>query len=93
MRCEVDTITYNSSISACQQYAEWQQAVFLLSELCERCLESDVITYQTVVKACEVGAGWQQALYLLGDVETQRLQSLRHSARRKIGQQGLPRSC
>jgi pentatricopeptide repeat protein len=44
---------------------QWQKALALLDQMCEKDVTPDVITYSAAISACGNGGQWQQALALL----------------------------
>jgi len=60
---ETDLITYNSTITACEQGSFLQQALAqLLAEMQAHQVETDLITYSFTITAYEKGSVWQQLL-------------------------------
>ncbi|CAE7947594.1 unnamed protein product, partial [Symbiodinium sp. KB8] len=65
---EVDLISYNSTMAACERggrMGQWQRVVDLLRSLSTRRLEADGISRLTTVCACAKAAQWQYAIRVL----------------------------
>ena len=50
---QVNVITYNATISACEKGQQWITAVSLLREMQNWNMEANVITYSATISACE----------------------------------------
>ncbi len=55
-RLELDVVTYNASISACEKGSQLAQVLALLREMACGRLELDVVTYSASISACEKGS-------------------------------------
>jgi len=63
-RVELDTITYNAAVSACEKGGQWAWALELLADM-EVCrVGLDTITYTAAISACERGPSWQHGFAL-----------------------------
>mmetsp|Transcript_167486 Transcript_167486/g.537854 ORF Transcript_167486/g.537854 Transcript_167486/m.537854 type:complete len:91 (+) Transcript_167486:1-273(+) len=62
---ELDTITYNAAVSACEKCGEWDHAVQILVEMASAHVELDAITYNAEVSAYETGGECDRAFRLL----------------------------
>ena len=73
----VDTITYNSTLSAVSDRGgrdgkDWEWSGLLLAALRERELRSDVIGYTAAITSCELASLWFHAAALLAEMLDQR---------------------
>ena len=51
-------ITYNATMSACQNGDQWQQASELFVRMLGEGVQRDTITDKAAIKACEKGGQW-----------------------------------
>ena len=61
-RHEVETITYNASITACSRCVEWQIAAHACGNMQSSRLFPSLVTQQAVLDACYGAGKWQQAV-------------------------------
>ena len=69
----LDTISYNSAVSACQKADKWRPAVNLLAELICLHLQGDIISYNAVYTACR-SISWRKASSLVEAIQHQDLE-------------------
>merc|ERR1712194_784675 len=63
---DIDIISYNASISACEKGQQWRVALTLLDDLCESNeLQPDVFTYNAAILSCSSSYQWMLAFDLL----------------------------
>eukprot|EP01134_Creolimax_fragrantissima_P006277 CFRG6277T1 len=60
-----DTVTYNSSISACAKGGHWERALELLKEMEIIGIPRNIRTYRTAISACEKAGQWDSAHSLM----------------------------
>jgi len=65
---ELDTITYNAAVGACEQGYQWATALRLFMEMASARVQLDTITYKAAVSACENCGECDHALRLLAEM-------------------------
>jgi hypothetical protein len=70
---EADVISYNAGGAACEKGSQWQQGLWLLSEMQLASLLANFITYNAAITACANFLLWLQALSLLHQLEGRQL--------------------
>ncbi len=55
-RLELDVVSSNASMSACEKGPQWVQAWAMLREMADRRLELDVLSCNAGISACEKGS-------------------------------------
>ncbi|CAE7150636.1 unnamed protein product [Symbiodinium necroappetens] len=68
-RLELQVITYNAAISACEKGSQWPLAIALLAELPQVALDHDVISFNAAISACGRGSQWAVAAALLRQLQ------------------------
>lgn len=81
LRLELDPITSNTAIRACQAFRRWVEAIALL-EAARAWNAVNVVTFSEVISNCEQGGAHQQTLVLLNQME--RLTALKAKKRSNL---------
>eukprot|EP00434_Breviolum_minutum_P035784 symbB.v1.2.031687.t1/scaffold3706.1/size51673/1 len=70
---DVDVVSYNATITACEKGSHWEEAMLLLYEVEMVKLLPDVITYSASMSACNQADQWMFSLCLFDDLQAQQI--------------------
>jgi pentatricopeptide repeat protein len=76
-KVELNTISFNAAISACEKGDEWQRALGLLESMGKDIVKLSTVSYSAAISACGKGDAWQHALALFSEVQRCGLQQNR----------------
>lgn len=60
---QLDIISFDAGISACEKASEWEQALVLLDLSAQKALQPNVITCSALISACGNAGEWPCALH------------------------------
>jgi len=74
LRCDLNTITFNAAINACEEGGAWEVALAIMDDLTHSYLPLTMITWNSCINSCAKAEKWKVVLALLESMITAKFQ-------------------